>query len=121
MFECGIGRGSAPSPIHVVFVARDPATSSVKVVGLYAAATTKFGEEWSGAATRTAQIIPVDRRPKFPVKWDGQGIRRWAFRDSGHTHPSLFRYFNFRKAELPTIFARKLPESGCSRPDLRRS
>jgi HNH endonuclease len=110
VFRCGVGRGNGPRRLHVVFTARHTASSTMRVVGLYAAATLEYESDWSFAQTRTAVLIPVDRRPRLSVKWPaGQGIRRWAFRDSGQTHPSLLKYFIGLQSQLPRILASNLP------------
>jgi hypothetical protein len=50
LFHCGIGIGQhTPSPLHIVFVARDPGDQFLKVVGVYVAAEVSIGEyHWGG-------------------------------------------------------------------------
>ena len=83
---------------------------AMRVVGLYAGATLENENTWAFAQTRTAARIPVDRRPGVTFEWPkGQGIRRWAYRESGKTYPSMLRYFNHLKSDLPAILAKSLP------------
>jgi hypothetical protein len=110
-FHCGMGSGQAPTPLHIVFLAEDPETQTKKVVGVYAAAIVKIEDGWAVATSRHAVLIPRDRRPRLSAKWPGmQGIRRWAKRDNGQSHPPLARVFERLKADLPTILKRGVPQ-----------
>lgn len=95
-FECGIGNGRAPERFHAVFVARDPGSRLLRVVGLYANAQADIGgANWAFASTYSAVRIPVERRP-IVAKWPGgQGMRRWAIRPKadGTTHKNLGKLF----------------------------
>src|SRR5690242_20706906 len=52
IFRCGVGNGSGPSPLHVVFVARDPISGITKVVGLYGSASLELrSDDWADAIT----------------------------------------------------------------------
>jgi hypothetical protein len=103
LFECGIGLGNASPRIHVVFVALDPASKEIKVVGMYAGARTESRDDWSYARTRSATLIPVDKRPPLPGGWTGQGVRRWARNPTANTHPQLSQFFNRLRSRLPAL------------------
>lgn len=94
IFQCGIGIGQAPSPLHIVFVARDPSDDRIKVVGVYAAANTSVEEKnWGVARTNFAERLPVEKRQHI-VGWPaGQGMRRWAIRNGQPEHQSLLKFF----------------------------
>lgn len=95
-YNCGIGRGSLPSKqLHVVLVARDPATKQRKVVGLYPSARVELNGTWAVARTRHAVLIPVGERPDLTMWPEGTGMRRWAFRggNQGPEHPRLQKFF----------------------------
>src|SRR6185312_3142114 len=112
VFSCGIGRGNGPSPVHVVFIARHPASGTMRIVGVCASATLEHESDWSFAQTPTVALIPVDRRPRLTVKWpNGQGIRRWASRKNGRTYPSLLKCFNGLQAKLQAMLANDPPAS----------
>jgi len=102
-FRCGIGRGAAPRRVHVVFVALDPDSKEVKVVGVYAGATTEADDDWAYAHTRAAVLVPPNRRPLLPGGWVGQGVRRWARHPTANTHPRLFSFFNRLRRDLPKL------------------
>jgi HNH endonuclease len=98
-FRCGVGRHQAESPLHVVFVAVDPAANEKKIVGVYADAAIEMDGTWARARASDAVLIPLDRRKLMRAAWPGrQGIRRWA-RD----HPPLRKVFERLKAELPAV------------------
>jgi predicted HNH restriction endonuclease len=80
----------------VVFVARDRRDNELKVVGVYASATTvgEKGTKWLIAKTDFAERIPIERRP-IVNGWPGnQGMRRWARRDDRTVHEGLLKLFN---------------------------
>jgi len=57
-FRCGIGPGAVDyARLHVVFVALEPSTQVMKIVGVYAAATIEMDGSWAFAATRNAALI----------------------------------------------------------------
>jgi hypothetical protein len=108
-FSSGVGRGYGPERLHVVLIALDPVSNAKRVVGVYAAAMLEHDSDWSFARTRTAVLIPVDRRPNLTADWPaGQGIRRWAQRTEGAVHPPLLKYFRLLKRRLPAIMADRL-------------
>ncbi len=95
-YSCGIGRGALPpTRLHVVLVARDPATKQRKVVGLYPSARVDMDETWAVARTRHAVLIPVGERPNLTGWPEGMGMRRWASRGGaqGSEYPRLQKFF----------------------------
>lgn len=109
IFQCGIGYGQAPSPLHIAFVARDPGDQRIKVVGVYAAAKIMIDQNhWAVARTNFAERISVERRQQI-VGWPpGQGMRRWAKRNGKSEHQSLFKFFQslaqgLDRGDLPQI------------------
>lgn len=109
-FECGVGSGKLPERFHVAFVARDPGSQVLKLVGLYANANAQFSDNnWAFASSRFAARIPSQRRPQVATWPTGQGMRRWAARagNVGATHKALRAMFAYvlkclrSKAGLP--------------------
>jgi hypothetical protein len=95
-FYCGMGIGKPPHRFHVAFVARDPGDETLKVVGLYAAASAEVGfKNWAFAYTQAAERIPIGKRPIVSQWPAGQGMRRWATRGGkkGSTHKVLMKLF----------------------------
>lgn len=109
-YHCVIGFGQSLTPVHVVFVAEAPGTWTKKIVGVYANAAVEYEEgTWARAQTDTAFLIPVAMRPELSAEWPGsQGMRRWAKRDNGASHPKLFQEFGRLKSMLPRIAIKKV-------------
>jgi hypothetical protein len=110
-FHCGMGRGQAAGPIHVVFLAAEPRTQTKKLVGVYASGLVKIQKSgWAEVRTREAALIPVRARPTLSVAWPGrQGIRRWARRISGPSHPDLLREFEGLRSHLSLLLKTQGP------------
>jgi hypothetical protein len=108
-FFGGIGRGNIAYPhLHVVFVAVDPETQIKRVVGIYAGATVETQDNmWTVAKTRHAIGISIDRRPKLAAWVPGQGMRRWASRERGQSHPGLLTVFHRLKADIQALAKRR--------------
>jgi hypothetical protein len=109
IFKCGIGYGKVPSPLHIVFVARDPGDWMIKAVGIYVAANGKIDKDnWVFAKTKLAERIPVERRP-YVLGWPtGQGMRRWAKCNGKPDHKNLLKIFlslanQLRRGGLPRV------------------
>jgi HNH endonuclease len=95
-FYCGVGRGAlGATRLHVVFVAKDPKDGVRKVVAIYASAQPRPGDGgWMNVRTRLACRFPLEDRPVVD-EWPGaQGIRRWARRTAGKSHPHLEQLFD---------------------------
>jgi len=104
-FRCGIGRGGVNDErFHVVFVALEPESQTKEMVGLYADALAEIDGLYTFAITQNAALIPSERRPVLTT-WAGQGMRRWARRDSGRSHPALLGEFERLRADLPRLLA----------------
>jgi len=105
-FRCGIGSGNiSDMPIHVVFVARDPADHLRKVIGIYAAAMVENSDDpdvWPRALTHYAVMYPSSRRSELNNNaWaGGTGVRRWASRRVGTTHEALLKKFESLREDL---------------------
>lgn len=103
-FRCAIGPGRVPDgPIHIVFVARDPADCLRKAVGMYAAAVPEDTHSpWVFVRATAAVIYAASRRPPLPLNsWSGaQGVRRWASRPSGVQHAPLSTFFGTLRSAL---------------------
>jgi hypothetical protein len=105
-FYCGVRRAqiSGVSRLHVVFVARDQTDKMLRVVGIYAAASTVNPYDgFAQVKTKHALLFRIGNRPRV-VSWPGnQGVRRWARRiegDSGADHPQLRQFFERLKKLL---------------------
>ncbi len=108
---CGVGRGFvSTSPLHIVFVARDPADHLRKVVGIYAAATLARYRSWMVATTRHAFLVPLGQRPRVAAWPGGQGMRRWASRggEPGPVYSALLRQYGRLRnlANVPGLISR---------------
>jgi hypothetical protein len=110
LFRCGIGTGQhTPSPLHIVFVARDPGDQFLKVVGVYVAAEVSINaDHWAVARTRLVERIPIEKRRPV-VGWPGtHGMRRWARQNGEPEHENLLALFlslaeGLERGDLPEI------------------
>lgn len=97
LFRCGAGYGAVlAQPLHIVFVATDPADNKIKAVGVYASASMKRRvDNWYEAQSVAATRIPVDERQPIATWPKGQGMRRWARRNGnrGRAHVGLLQFF----------------------------
>lgn len=94
-YVCGVGRGrDSPSPVHVVFVARDPSDGKRKAVGVYAAAELEEVNSWSVARAKRAMLF-LTTRPTITAWAGDSGMRRWASREGtrGREHRELIQSF----------------------------
>lgn len=98
-FRCGIGPGVIDSKaIHVVFVAREPGTNAMRLVGVYANAEpiqepAPKGNAWVTARTKEAWLLSPVHRP-LVLYWPGRmGMRRWARKHDGEGHLTLLAAF----------------------------
>ena len=104
LFRGFAGHGNnTPDRFHIVFLATEPHTGVRKIVGFCADAMTDGEKVWL-QRTRHAFLIPVAQRPALLVKWPGdQGIRRWAKRPRGSSHPALLNEFTRLRSLLPKL------------------
>lgn len=102
IFSCGIGDGSAPPNLHIVFVARDGRDKQLKAVGVYPGATVAAVEdgEWAIAKSKLAERIPVGSRPAVTGWPVGRGMRRWALKNGAPVHKELLTFFDWLSKRL---------------------
>lgn len=82
-YYCGAGKGKVyEDNADVVFIARNPMTSSYEVVALYRGCTSRVDPKynWCTVQTKHATLFPAGKRPLCSVWPAGQGMRRWARR-----------------------------------------
>jgi hypothetical protein len=100
VFRGFAGHGAVPERFHIVFVARNPLTKELCVVGFYADA--RRDSEPSLQRTKHAVLVRHDKRPPLTTEWRGR-LRLWAKRDRGTTHAGLLREFRKLARQLPAL------------------
>jgi hypothetical protein len=105
-FYCGAGRGVLrEKTVTALLVAHHPTLLSYEVVAIYHNALPNMDKrKWSTIKARRITVFPQNARPTFKGWPEGQGMRRWARRNSlGSSHPNLLATY---KRILKTVGTR---------------